>query len=80
MPIDIEDRAGHLVHHANPYGTTVRRGGDVESQHTARGDGETRPHVGQRRRAGAIVRDQLPSGVAMPATQRPARKAAKVAA
>ena len=59
----LEHSARNLVDHLNPDRTAIGRCGDEQGQHPTRRDSETRPHVCQRRRAGAVVRDQLPAGV-----------------
>ena len=59
----LEHRSGNLVDNPPPHRTAIGRCRDVESQHPTRRDAETRPQVGQRRRTGAVVRDQLPAGM-----------------
>ncbi len=59
----LEFRAGSLVDNLYPHRTAVGPGRDGQGQHTARGDGEGRAHVGKLRRTAGIVRDQLPAGV-----------------
>lgn len=55
----LEHRARHLIDHPHPHRAAIRRGCNERGQLPARRDGETRPNLGQRWRAGAFVRDQL---------------------
>ena len=58
-----KDCAGDLVHRPDPYRTAIGWGRDEQRQHTAGGDGKGRAHVGQGRRAGAVIGDHLPVGM-----------------